>query len=449
MDHRADRWALAAAPELAAGVGADAAAPFKRGLRETDNRLVIRRLRDHGPALVVAAAGVWMMSYLALYGFGWNDYVTEVAPAYAALTAGHLSQFLALAPGYGGSLELRAPFAFVPGLWHGGEVSVYQAVSIPCLIAAALFAVWLVARLRALGVGRLARATAFGLCVVNPVTLYALQDGHPEELLGAVLCVAAVIAAQRRHAGWAGMLLGLAIVNKQWALLAIGPVLVALPAYRWRTLALAGTIAVGFYLPLLLPAYVAHGAGGGTAAVVQSSSGAVFQPWQLWWFLGAHGHIIKDTFGIVKVGYRTPPTWIGTISHPLIVALAIPATLLAVRRGRRDALLLLAFLLAMRFALDTWDNVYYPLPFIFALLAWETLQRREPPVLSLVASVVVWLVFIVAPLHLSPDGQAALFLIVAVPTLVALAVALFAPGVRLHRVARTRSRLSRAPAVPS
>jgi hypothetical protein len=410
---------------------------------------VIRRLRDHGPALVVAAAGVWMMSYLALYGFGWNDYANEVAPAYDALTAGHLSQFLALAPGYGGSLELRAPFAFVPGLWHGGEVSVYQAVSIPCLIAAALFAVWLVARMRAFGVGRLARATAFGLCVVNPVTLYALQDGHPEELLGAVLCVAAVLAAQRRHAGWAGVLLGLAIVNKQWALLAIGPVLVALPAYRWRTLALAGTIAVGFYVPLLLPAYVTHSAGGGTAAVVQSSSGAVFQPWQLWWFLGAHGHIIKDTFGVVKVGYRTPPTWIGAISHPLIVALSIPATLLAVRRGRRDALLLLAFVLAMRFAFDTWDTVYYPLPFIFALLAWETLQRREPPVLSLVASVVVWLVFIVVPQHLSADAQAAVFLVVAVPTLVALAVALFAPGVRLHRVTRTASTLSRAPAVPS
>jgi hypothetical protein len=410
---------------------------------------VIRRLRDHGPALVVAAAGVWMMSYLALYGFGWNDYASEVMPAYDALTTGHLSQFLALAPGYGGSLELRAPFAFLPGLWHGGEVAVYQAVSIPCLVAAALFAVWLVGRMRAFGVGRLARATALGLCVVNPVTLYALQDGHPEELLGAVLCVAAVLAALRGRAGWTGVLLGLAIVNKQWALLAIGPVLVALPAHRWRTMAVAGTIAVGFYLPLLLPAYITHSAGSGTAAVVQSSSGTVFQPWQLWWFFGTHGHAVQDTFGIVKVGYRAPPAWIGIISHPLIVALSVPATLLALRRGRRDALLLLAFLLAMRFMFDTWDTVYYPLPFIFALLAWETLQRREPPVLSLVASVVVWLVYIVAPEHLTADAQAALFLLVALPTLIALGVALFGPGLRLRRGARTPSTLSRAPAVPS
>ena len=389
------------------------------------------------------------MSYLALYGFGWNDYASEVVPAYDALLRGHLSQFLALAPGYGGSLELRAPFAFLPGLWHGGEVAVYQAVSIPCLVAAALFAVWLVGRMRAFGVGRLARATALGLCVVNPVTLYALQDGHPEELLGAVLCVAAVLAALRGRAGWAGVLLGLAIVNKQWALLAIGPVLVALPAHRWRTMAVAGTIALGFYLPLLLPAYIAHSNGSSTAAVVQSSSGTVFQPWQLWWFFGTHGHAVQDTFGIVKVGYRAPPAWIGIISHPLIVALSVPATLLAMRRGRRDALLLLAFLLAIRFMFDTWDTVYYPLPFIFALLAWETLQRREPPVLSLVASVVVWLVYIVAPEHLTADAQAALFLLVALPTLIALGVALFGPGLRLHRGARTPSTLSRAPAVPS
>ncbi len=219
------------------------------------------------------------MTYLGLYGFGWNDYLTEALPAYDALTAGHVWQFLVLAPAYGGSLELRAPFAFLPGLWGGGAVAVYQAVSIPCLVAAALLAVWLVARMRALGHGRLARATALGLCVVNPVTLYALQLGHPEELLGAVLCVAAVLTAQRGQAGWSGLLLGLAIANKQWALLAVGPVLLALPAHRLRTLVLACAIAACFYVPLLLPAVRhAHSAGGGgrrpspTPAAARSSS---------------------------------------------------------------------------------------------------------------------------------------------------------------------------------
>jgi hypothetical protein len=394
------------------------------------------RVRDHGPALAFAALGVWAISFLTLYGFGWNDYGAEVEPAYDALRAGHVWQFLQLAPGYGGSLELRAPFALLPGLWGGGEVAVYQAVSIPCLIAAALLAVWLVARMRALGHGGLARATTLGLCVCNPVTLYALQDGHAEEVLGAVLCVAAVLAAQRDHASWSGVLLGLAIANKQWALLAVGPVLVALPGHRRRAMAIAGFVAACFYVPLWLPAYFGSGSGSGSAgAFAGAGGGVIFQPWQLWWFLGSHGQTVRGAFGAIKVGYRTPPAWIQSIDHPLIVALGVPVTALAMLRRRTDAMLLLALLLAMRFAFDTWDTVYYPLPFIFALLAWESLSRRRPPILSLTASVVVWLVFIVAPEHISADAQAALFLLVAVPTLFALALALFAPGLWSRRVA--------------
>jgi hypothetical protein len=384
------------------------------------------RVRDHAPALLFATAGVWAMSFIALYGFGWNDYSVEVAPAYGALTSGHLWRFLQLAPAYGGSLELRAPFALLPGLWGGGEVAVYRSVSVACLIAAAVFAVWLLARMRTLGRDRLARATAMGLCVANPVTLYALQLGHAEELLGAVLCVAAVLAAQSGRVGSSGVLLGLAIANKQWGLLAIGPVLVALPEHRVRALAYAGAIAVAFYVPLWLPSLI--GQSGTGAAVAQTGGGTIFQPWQLWWFLGSHGHTVVGSFGVLKPGYRTPPGWIANIPHPLIVALAVPATALAWLRGRRDALLLLAFLFALRFALDTWDTVYYPLPFILALLAWEIEHRRRPPVLALVASVTVWLVFIVAPEHISPDAQAALFAVLAVPTLAGLATALYAPA---------------------
>ena len=434
MEHRADRWAAGDGATAVASAGHGKPTPLKRSLPRTDKDWVTTRLREHGSALVVAAAGVWAMTYLALYGFGWNDYGDEVAPAYSALTSGHVWQFLKLAPTYGGSLELRAPFAFIPGLWNGGQDAVYQAVSIPCLIAAALLAIWLIARMRALGYGRLARTTTLALCVVNPVTLYALQLGHPEELLGGVLCVAAVLLAQRDHASWSGLLLGLAIVNKQWALLAIGPVLVALPAHRWRAMAIAGAITVLFYIPLALPALLAHSAGSTTPALAASGGGSIFQPWQLWWFLGSHGHLVRDSFGVVKVGYRTPPAWIESIAHPLIVALALPVTLLAARRGRRDAMLLLAFLLALRFALDTWDTVYYPLPFLLALLAWESLRWRRPPVLALAASVVAWLVFIVAPEHLSADAQSAVFLLAAVPTLMALAVALYAPSTWPRRV---------------
>ena len=412
---------------------------LKRPIQHTDKRTVTRlRARDNGTALAFAALGVWAMSFLALYGFGWNDYSTEVRPAYDALVAGHVWQFLQLNPGYGGSLELRAPFALLPGLWGGREVAVYQLVSIPCVITAALLGVWLLAKMRALGRNRLARATTLALCVANPVTLYALENGHAEELLGAVLCVAAVLAAKRGHSSWSAVLLGLAIVNKQWALLAVGPVLVALPDRRLRALAIAGAVALLFYAPLWLAAYAGHSATAG-GALTGSAGGAIFQPWQLWWFLGSHGQIVRGSFDVIKVGYRTPPAWIQSVDHPLVVLLGVPVTLLAVRRGRRsvDAMLLLALLMAIRFAFDTWDTVYYPLPFIFALIAWESLERRRPPILSLAASVAVWLVFVVVPEHASPDAQSAAFLVFAVPTLLALGRAVLAPRLRLPRPART------------
>jgi hypothetical protein len=390
------------------------------------------------------------MSYLALYGFGWNDYDVEVKPAYDALIGGHIWRFLTLAPAYGGSVELRAPFALLAGLWGGGPDSVYRAVSIPGLIAAAVLALWLLAEMRGRGYGLLARATMLGLCVLNPVTLYALQLGHPEELLGAVLCVAAVLSASRGHVVWSAVLLGLAIVNKEWALLAVGPVLLALPSRRVLAVAVTGAVAAAFYAPLMLPALLERHALAGAGPVAGTASGTIFQPWQLWWFLGASGHHVTGAFGVVKVGYRTPPGWLASIPHPLIVALSVPATLLAGRRRGADPLLLLALLFAMRCALDPWDTVYYPLPFIFALLAWESLSLRRPPVLSLAASVLVWLLFIEAPGRLGPDWLALAFAALALPTLIALAAAVYRPGlpardVVAHPPKRRSSAASAAP----
>jgi hypothetical protein len=404
-------------------------------------------MRDHGPALVFAAIAVWATAYVSLYGFGWNDYETEALPAYTALTGGHLWQFLKLAPAYGGSLEIRAPFAFLPSLWNGGDVAVYVAVAVPCLIAAALLALWVVDKMRSAGQSRLARGTALALFIFNPVTLYALQYGHAEELLGGVLCVAAVLLAQRGHAWWAGLVLGLAIANKEWALLAVGPVLLALPARRLPCLALAGALAVALYIPLMLPALVDHASLTNVGPVGAASGGPIFQPWQLWWFLGSHGHVVRDASGVIKVGYRTPPSWLSNVPHALIVALSVPLTLLARRRGRRDALLLLVLLLAIRCALDTWDFAYYPLPFVLALLAWESLSFRRPPLLSLVASAAVWLLFVEAPGRLSPDQMALAFAVIASATLAALALALYSRAIALPAaLQRQLGQRSRGPA---
>jgi hypothetical protein len=293
-------------------------------------------------------------------------------------------------------------------------------------------------------------ALALVLCVANPITLPALEFGHPEELLGAVLCVAAVLAAMSGRPIWAGALLGLAIANKQWALVAAGPVLLALPDRRPRALLSAVAVAGAFAAPFLLA-----GSAGFTAVVksgTASNTSPIFQPWQAWWFFGSHGHIVRGLYGAIKVGYRSPPGWIEGIAHPLIVAVTVPLTLLCAwlrRRGLRrpphEALLLLVLLLLLRCVLDPWDISYYSLPLLFALLVWETLTFARPPVLALAASFAAWFVFQWTTRHLSADMQALTFLAVAIPAVLTAAVALYTPALGERIGMRARRVQARAP----
>ncbi len=89
------------------------------------------------------------------------------------------------------------------------------------------------------------------------------------------------------------------------------------------------------------------------------------------------------------------------------------------------ALLLLALLLLLRCMLDTWDNVYYPLPFLLALLAWEAESGRAPA-LALLGVVLVWTNAWLS-LHMSADFQAAFFLLWSLPLAAMLGLLLFAP----------------------
>lgn len=404
------------------------------------------RVRENVFVAVVAGLTVYVVGWLTLYGWGWTDYDNEARPAFDALAGGHLLHFLQLAPAYGGSLVLRAPFVLATGLWHGGDLAIYRAAAVPALLASAAFGVWLVARMRARGCSRGARAVALFLCIANPITLPAFEIGHPEELLGAVLCVAAVLVAVRNRPVWAGVLLGLAIANKEWAILATGPVLIALPEQRWRSL-LAAAGAAGIVLgPLVL----ASSSGFVGQQVAATKTGTVFQPWQIWWFLGSHGHIVRGYFGNIHVGYRTPPGWIGQVTHPLIVAISVPLTLLCMRLRRRaprrapnDAMLLLVLLLLLRCVLDAWDYTYYALPFLIALVTWEVLTYRRPPVLALAASFATWFVFQAAAspnLNISADMQSLIFDAFAISAVLAIAAGLYAPGLSKRLAFRMRRR---------
>jgi hypothetical protein len=418
-----------------------------------------RFVRENALCAFVAATGCAAMAWLGLYGFGWNDYEVEAKPAFDALTHGHLLAFLRLAPAYGGSLVERAPFALLTGLWGGGALAVYRMVAVPCLLAVVVLAVWLCARMRRAGSSRLARAVVLSVCVANPLTLQALELGHPEELLGASLCVAAVLLAGRNRPVWAGILLGLAIANKEWALIAAGPVLLALPAQTElgnehvpgrgrRPIVLCAASAAMMSAVVLAPlALVPGGSFVASSGATAAPHSAIFQPWQVWWFFGWHGPLVHGLFGTPKVGYRTGPAWAGTISHPLIVVVGLGlAGLLWLRRRRsdrrstgsaigrravreRDALLLLALVLLLRCVLDTWNTGYYMLPFLLALLAWETLSpRRRPPILALTLVVLPWFGMQELSAHgMSADGQAALYLAWTLPLALALGVALYAP----------------------
>lgn len=383
-------------------------------------------VRENAPCALVAGAGCAVMAWLGLYGFGWNDYDTEARPAFEALVHGHVAEFLRLAPAYGGSLIERAPFALVPGLWGGGALAVYRMVALPCLLATTVLATWLVARARAQGRSWISGAIVLGVCVANPITLYALEFGHPEELLGGCLCVAAVLMAARSRGGrdhslLAGLLLGLAVANKDWALLAAGPVALALPpGRRARCLSSACLSAAVVLAPLVLAS--SSGFAAGTRAVATPSAAAIFKPWQLWWFLGHYSPLARGPSGLPQPGYRLGPNWVGSVSHPLILATAPVLALLLWARSRRtalpeqQALLALALIFLLRCLLDTWDEIYYLLPFVFALLAWElSLDGRRPPLLAVAGSVLVWFNFWWLESYASPDVQAGLFLAWSVP----------------------------------
>ena len=416
-------------------------------------------MRENAVCALVAGAASAAMAWLGLYGFAWNDYENEAKPAVDALTHGHILEFLRMAPAYGGSLVERAPFALAPGLWGGGALAVYRVLAVPCLLAVAALGVWLCARMRTTGRPMLARAVALGVCVANPLTLRALELGHPEELLGACLCIAAVVLASREWSVWAGVALGLAIANKEWAVLAAGPVLLALEVRavhsgsidtgkvragvsvaRQRLVCAASAVMVSAVAlaPLALASPGEFAANTRGATVAQST---IFQPWQAWWFLGRNGTLVHGLFGAPKSGYRIGPAWTSAISHPLIVAvgLGLAGALWLTRRHRvgvetvseRDALLALALILLMRCVLDTWDTSYYALGFVLALLAWEALgQSTQPPVLVLASTMLAWFSYQWLPAHgASPDVQAAVFLAWTLALAAGLALRLYAPDV--------------------
>jgi hypothetical protein len=216
--------------------------------------------------------------------------------------------------------------------------------------------------------------------------------------------------------------------------LAVIPVALIAPEGRWRLLGLAGLVAAVVLAPLALAGSTVVERTGEVAR----DAGEIFQPWQVWWFLGDHGQVVMGTYA-EKPGYRAAPGWIGEVARPVVVLVPVLLSLALARALRarpwHDGLLLLALVLLLRCVLDPWNVVYYELPFLLALTAWEVHARRGLPAISLAVTLLCWVTLEQLPQQISPDAQALAFLAWSVPFALGLALRLAAPE-RFERLLR-------------
>ena len=311
-----------------------------------------------------------------------------------ALSEGDLNGFFDHQPSMGSvSLLLRTPAAMVANATGGNDLSVYRAGLFVCVLAAGLLGVFLAVSMMRAGRPWTVWALLAAAVVVNPLTKQVAFWGHPEELLGVVLVVAAVIAAGRRHPLAAGLLFGAALATKQWAALAAIPLLIAAPAgTRVRVALTAVLLAAVLTVPMLVGNPDRFHAAQALVSTKISYTNTV-TPSNLWFPLasGTYG-AGTDAFGRkTKVLQYSMPNAVGRTLHLGVAAVALVLSLLYARRARSrdgfepdDVLQLVALLFLLRCMLDPTSISYHHMPFLIALISFEALRRRVP-VMSAVA----------------------------------------------------------------
>ncbi len=333
------------------------------------------------------------------------DYFIDAGDPIDSLVRGDWAGFFATQPLMGSfSLFVRAPF--VAPVFHGSEATVYWAGALPCVLGLLALGAWLLREMRRAGRSETERAMVGVAVLLSPLAVRALHWGHPEELLGAALCVGAVIAAGRGRGLLAGLMLGCAIATKQWAVLAFLPALIATPApMRLRLVSATAVVALALTVPMFAgnperfvdvqraaasadPQYELGGPPGGS-----SLPGSHVTPTNV--YLLTSYELDTDRGTIYLHDAR-----IGRLAHPLIILLALPLTwLLWRRRGSaeavelRAALALLALLFLARCVLDPMSLDYYHVPFLAALAAAGALGGLREARLALLATAGLALAF--------------------------------------------------------
>jgi DNA-binding XRE family transcriptional regulator len=403
---------------------------------DTGNML---RLEKWVPCALMAMLAAWLTTFAGPPA----DWKIDAQPAVEALAHGRVGDYLNADALMGPFATLiQAPFVALSGT--SGEAAYPWAV-FPCLLVAGFVGLYLARIAARRGAGWLTQTLLAALVLLNPLTFEAIENGHPEEILTAALAVAAVAAAAEHRARRAALLLGLAVASKQWAVIAILPALLALPAARLRTGALAATVAV----VLFLPAVVASPSSFFGVQTQVAGTGQVVTPWSVWYPAATTETEIYVVDGERLVAeVENAPSLADPLSHPLIVLLALAVPLAVVlRRGAplvaSDAFALLALLALLRCVLDPVDNLYYHEPLLLALIGWDAFTARGLPLRTL-AGTAIALLFWQAWHDLSdPSAFNLVYLAVAAGLGLALLSSLFGPfrwtGVAVTAVFAPRS----------
>lgn len=415
-------------------------------------------------SLAVAACVCAFLAYGSKLGVDYlsppcHGYVCDDAgPSIAAIASGDVHEFFAQQPPMGGfSLVVRAPFAAAVKAGGMHDLAIYRAGVFACLLGLAALAVWLMNAMARAGRPRVACFIVPAALLVNPLTYAALDYGHPEELLGAALCAGAVLCAARGRGLAAGLLLGCAVATKQWAVLAVLPVLLAAPrGTRMRLVGAAAGSGALFLVPMLLadPSrfwLAQKSVGIATTFQHTVTAGNI-------WFPFAHGSTGQTLTpdGMQVTTQYSLPSALGHLTHPLVIALALAACAAYWRRRRGAAgdevLQLVALLFLVRCIFDPLTYSYHHAPFLVALICYEALRRRVPVLSGYAIAMLLLMTHVIAPMK-DAGLVNAFYLAWSLPLAVVLAASVVAPervervaGRLLARVEALRSRVASAPA---
>jgi hypothetical protein len=417
-------------------------AEFMGAFGPADARRVARRWVDIAGfgALAVLAVG------MSLHYGSLGDYEADAAPAFEALTRGQLHEFFTSEALMGPfALLARVPFVLAANLGDSSMLGRYRWGAVGCLLASAVLALVVARTMRRAGQPTHACVVAAVLLVANPLVVKALRFGHPEEMLGAALCAGAMIAAMSRRGVLAAILFALALTTKQWALVIVAPMMLAVLAYRLPRRRFAAALLItglGVAGPFVLSDPGRFFAAQDRAGSIPVTNWQPASPYSAWYPVTPTKSVrIRPVDGRSVIQVRPVPPFVAGIAKKLIVIagflLTVPLMLRRRRLSATDPLLCLAFVLLLRCVLDPFDNPYYHLPFLFAFLAWESLTVRGAPVVALFVSFAFLLQTRLADTLTSIPSytvHSAVYLAWSLPLLAFMAVHLYAPGLgrRLH-----------------